>query len=88
MPLEASNQALSGTPHHWYFLKSIAGTNGRRTAVQIGGVVQYNLEVYCGVSLYSELRSRQGTALQKGSILRYRVPEQHALNYRAWGVPA
>ena len=23
--------------NHWYFLKSIAGANGRRTAVQIGG---------------------------------------------------
>ena len=36
------NQELSGTPNHWYFLKSIAGTNGRRIAVQKGGVLQHN----------------------------------------------
>ena len=41
----------SGTPNRWYFLKSIAGTNGRRIAVQIGGVLQYKLGVYCGFSL-------------------------------------
>ena len=28
------------TPNHWYFLKSTAGTIGRRTAVQIGGVLR------------------------------------------------
>ena len=33
-------QELSGTPNPRYFLKSIAGKNGRRTAVQIGGVLQ------------------------------------------------
>ena len=37
------------------FLKSIAGTNGRRTAAQMGGVLQYKLEVYCGVSLSPKL---------------------------------
>ena len=47
-------QELSGTPNHRYFLKRIAGTNGRRTAVQIGGVLQYKLEVYCGASLLSQ----------------------------------
>ena len=31
---------LSETPNHWYFLKSAAGRNGRRTAVQIGGVLR------------------------------------------------
>ena len=39
------NQELSGTPNHWYSLKSLAGTNGRRTAVQIGGMLQYQLVV-------------------------------------------
>ena len=35
-------QELSGTHSHWYFLKSIAGTNtnGRRTGVQIGGALR------------------------------------------------
>ena len=46
-------QELSGTPNHCYFLKSIDGTNGRRTSVQIEGVLQYELEVYCGISLSS-----------------------------------
>ena len=47
-------------------LKSIAGTNGRRTAVQIGSVLQYKLEAYCGVSLSPKLRSQRGTTLQMG----------------------
>ena len=50
-----SFQELSGNPNPWYFLKSIAGTNGRRTAVQMVGVLQYKLEVYFGVSLSSKL---------------------------------
>ena len=37
---ERRSQELSGTPNPWYFLKSIASTNGRRTAVQIGGVLR------------------------------------------------
>ena len=57
----------------WYFLKSIAGTNWRRTAVQIGGVLQYKLEVHCGVSLSPKLRSQQGIALQMGGVLRYKL---------------
>ena len=51
----AEYQELSGTPNPWCFLKSIAGTNGRRTAVQMGGVLQYKLEVHCGVSLSPKL---------------------------------
>ena len=35
----------------------------------IGGVLQYRLEVYCGVSLSSKLRSQQGTALQMGGVV-------------------
>ena len=61
------------TPNPWYCLKSIAGTNGRRTAVQIGGVLQCKLEVYCGVSLSPKLRSQRGTALQMGGVLRYKL---------------
>ena len=56
-------QELSGTPNPRYLLKSIAGTNGRRIAVQIGGVLQYKLEVHCSVSLSPKPRSQQGTAL-------------------------
>ena len=45
---QSNLQELSGTYNHWYFLKSISGTNGRRTAVQIGGEAQrYKLGVYC-----------------------------------------
>ena len=56
-------------------LKSIADTNGRRTAVRIGGVLQYRLEVYCGVSLSPKFRSQQGTALQMGGrgVLWYKL---------------
>ena len=67
------NQELSGTPHPWHFHKSIAGANGRRTAVQIGGVLQYKLVVYCSVSLSPKLRSQRGTALQMGGVLRYKL---------------
>ena len=59
-------QELSGTPNPRYFFESNAGTNRRRTAVQMGGVLRYKWEVYCGVSLSSRLRSQQGTALQMG----------------------
>ena len=51
----------------------IASTNGRRTAVQIGGVLQYKLAVFCGVSLSPKLRSQRGTALQMGGVLRYKL---------------
>ena len=70
-------QELFGTPNPWYFLKSIAGTNGRRTAVQIGGVLQYKLEVYCGVSLSPKLRSQRGIALQMGGVLGYKLEVYH-----------
>ena len=54
--------------------KSIAGTNGRRTGLQIGGgLLQYKLEVCCGVSLSSRLGSQQGTALQMGDVRRYKL---------------
>ena len=69
----AMPQELSRTPNPWYFLKRIAGTNGRRTAVQIGGVLQRRLEVYCGDFLTPKLRRRRGTALQMEGVLRYKL---------------
>ena len=44
-----------------------------RTAVQIGSVPQYKLEMYCCISLSSRLRSQQDTALQMGGVRRYRL---------------
>ena len=61
--VHVEDQELSGTPR--YFLKSIPGTNGRRTAVQIGDVLrrypfskafeaseaqQYKWGAYCGTN--------------------------------------
>ena len=40
--------------------------NGGRTAVQMGGVLQYKWEAYCRVSLSSKLRSQESTAIQMG----------------------
>ena len=37
--------------------------NERRTAVQVGGVLQYKCEVYCGVSFSSSLGSQERTAM-------------------------
>ena len=64
--------------------ESIAGTNGRRTAVQIGGVMQYKLEVYCGVSLPPKLRSQRGTALQMKGVLRYTLEVYYGLGVPKW----
>ena len=63
-----TTQELSGTSPELVLRESqnAAGTNGRRTAVQIGGALQYKLEVYCGVSLSPMLISQQGTALRMG----------------------
>ena len=72
------------------FSQSIAGTNGRRTAVQIGGALQYKLEMYCGVSLSSKLRSQQRhsvangarTAVQIGGVLQTILDKLYG-----WGAP-
>ena len=48
-------------------------TNGRRTAVQMGGALQYKWEVYCWASLSSKLRSQEGTAIQMGGVLPYKL---------------
>ena len=59
------NQELSGTPNPGIFSKV--------TLVQMGGVLRYKSEVYCGVSLSSRLRSQQGIALQMGGVLQYKL---------------
>ena len=42
--------------------------------VQMGSVLRYKkLEVHCGVSLPPKLRNQQGTALQMGGVLRYKL---------------
>ena len=45
-------------------------TNGRRTAVRMGGVLQYKWEVYCWVSPSSRLRSQEGPAIPMGGYCR------------------
>ena len=75
-------------------MKSIAAgplschTNGRRTAVQIGGVLQYKWEVYCWVSLSSRLRSQARPAIQMGGVLPYKLEVYCRTFYetsRGWG---
>ena len=73
-------QELSGTPNPRYFLKSNAGTNKRRTAVQMGGVLRRFLS--------SRLRSQEAqrykggrTAVQIGGVLP--VPFQTSCT--GWG---
>ena len=41
------------------FFQKYCRTNGGRTAVQMGGVLQYKWEAYCRVSLSSKLRSQR-----------------------------
>ena len=55
------------------FLKSIAGTNGSRIAVQMGDILQYKLEVYSGVSLSSRLRSQRGAGSEVGAVQQYKL---------------
>ena len=66
------NQKRSGDPNPQYFSKSSGDTNGGRTAVQMGGVLLYKWEAYCGVSLSSKLRSQERTAIQMGGVLPYK----------------
>ena len=50
-------------------------TNGRRTAVQMGGVLQYKWEVYCWVSLSSRLRRLSGSwSSSRGSLVVLDLP--------------
>ena len=57
------SQELSGTPSAWYFLKRIAGTNGRRTAVQIGGVL-HSTDWRC-TAAFPFLRSSEASKAQR-----------------------
>ena len=44
-----------------------------RTAVQMGGVLQYKWVAYCRVSLSSKLKSQENTAIQMGGVLPYKL---------------
>ena len=55
-PIYAHIQELSGTPNPWHFLKKY----WRRTAVQIGGVLQ-------------KLRTQRGHSVTNGVVLRYKL---------------
>ena len=57
-----------------------AGTNERRTVVQTGGVLQFELEVYCGVYLSSMLRSQESTVIEMGVILPYKLEEHCSIS--------
>ena len=73
-PLDtALDQKRFGDPNPQYFSKSTAVQMGGRTAVQMGGVLQYKWEAYCGVSLSSKLRSQESTAIQMGGVLPYKL---------------
>ena len=77
------HQKRSGDPSPQYFSKS--------TAVQMGGVLQYKWEAYCGVSLSSKLRflrSQESTAIQMGGVLPYRLEvycRTFQTSCRGWG---
>ena len=55
-------------------------TNGRRIAIQMGGVLQYKWEAYCdtngrsadSISLSSERRGTKSNAVQIGGVLQYK----------------
>ena len=70
------------------FSQKSCRTNGRRTAVQMGGVLQYKWEVYCWVALSSRLRRQEGTAIQMGNVLPYKL-EVYCSTFseasRGWG---
>ena len=66
-------QELSANPKTLVLSQKYCHTNGRRIAVQIGGVLQYKWGVYCGISLCSRLRSQEGTAIQMGGVLPYKL---------------
>ena len=72
-PLSKLVLPRSGTfrwPQPQVFSRKYCHTNGRRTAVQMGGVLQYKWEVYCWVSLSSSLRSQEGATIQMGAYCR------------------
>ena len=48
-------------------------TNGGRTVVQMGGLLQYEWEAYCRLSLSSKLRRQESIAIQMGGVLPYKL---------------
>ena len=50
------------------FFQKYCRTNGGRTAVKMGGVLQYKWEAYCRVSLSSKFRSQESKAIQMGGV--------------------
>ena len=70
---ELGPQELSGEPPTPSISQKYCRTNGRCTAVQVGGILQYKWEVYCWVSLSSSLRSQEGPAIQMGGVLPYEM---------------
>ena len=62
------------------FSQKHCDTNGRRFAIQMGGVLQYIWEAYCdtngrstdSISLSSERRGTKSTAIQIGGALQYK----------------
>ena len=70
------------------FLQKYCRTNGGRTAVQMGGVLQYKWEAYCGHSLSSKLRSQESVAIQMGGVLPYKLEvycRTFQISCRGWG---
>ena len=63
-------------------------TNGRRTAVQMGVVLQYKWEVCCWVSLSSRLRSQKGFVIQMRGVLPYKMGEATGCRRRIGPDPA
>ena len=78
------------TPTPSTFPKYCRG-NGRRTAIQMGGVLQYKWEVYCWVSLSSKEskpRSQEGTAIRMGGVLPCKLEvycSTFSKTSRGWG---
>ena len=79
-PLILLNVLVTPTPS---ISQKYCRANGRRTAVQMGGVLQYKWEAYCWVSPSSRLRSQESsdtnggrTAVQIGGVLPYFLRDQ------------
>ena len=54
------------------FSQKYCDTNGRRIAIQMGGVLRYKWEEYWQYSLSSERRGTKSTAVQMGGVLQYK----------------
>ena len=90
MPLSKStlNQKRSGDPKPPVFFQKYCRTNGSRTAVQMGGVLQYKWEAYCRVSLLRSLEARKYGNTNGGGVLPYKL-EVYCRTFfatgRGWG---